>query len=238
MARLLMGRTVWCEEARTCPYMCGFNQTKHQEMELLRRIRRATRTNDLFFIHTASAELTIVVDDDLSDIVTTVEADGSRFRTAAYTTVLTGRELTLARVRPGSEAGFLRVTVEVPAGDGIVAYVDEDITAHGPLNDADLYTSGGKITADGLIGAKTRLNAGDDIIVSNSAGQLWAKSHRDVVAIAVAEGAWLEADRDIRVDAAGLQNLDALASRSVFVTGRYDPYNVRAVAPPSHITLK
>ena len=107
---------------------------------------------------------------DRTDTVVLVEpvnkANPSDVKVASKTRVdLAGGQLSVKTTKPGEKNGSVAITIELPAGSSLVAYLaHSSIEADGPLGECDLHMASGRARLDRIGALQASIAAGEAAI--------------------------------------------------------------------------
>ncbi|HET6706725.1 hypothetical protein [Amycolatopsis sp.] len=115
---------------------------------------------------TAGARIRVVASERTDTVVRVEPADPASktdVKVAERTKVeFTGGALSIKTTKPGARSGSVAVTIELPAGSGLVLNTAwTDVHADGPLGDCELNLASGQARLDRVAGLRANLAAGD-----------------------------------------------------------------------------
>jgi hypothetical protein len=122
----------------------------------------------------AGARMRIIAS-DRTDTVVRVEpvdrASRSHARVAGRTRVdFAGGRLSVKTTTPGDRYGSVAVTIELPAGSSLLAYLAHtSVHADGPLGDCELHLASGRVGLDRITALQATITAGE-VAIGHVAG--------------------------------------------------------------------
>ncbi|MEV6910872.1 DUF4097 family beta strand repeat-containing protein [Amycolatopsis sp. NPDC051071] len=141
---------------------------------------------------TAGAKVRIAASERSDTVVRVEPLDGTNktdVKVAEKTKVdFTDGELSIKTTKSGDKNGSVAITIEVPAGSGLVLNTGwTDVHAYGPLGDCELNTSSGQVQIDRVTALRGNLAAGG-IAIGHVAGDVAIEGGTAGVRIGEVEG--------------------------------------------------
>ena len=114
----------------------------------------------------AGAQVRVIASDRTDSVVLvepTNEANPSDVKVADKTKVdFAGGQLSVKTTVPGGKNGSVAITIDLPAGSSLVAYLAHSrVHADGPLSECELHVASGRVQLDRIDALQANISAGE-----------------------------------------------------------------------------
>jgi len=150
-------------------------------------------------VQVAGARVRVTASDRTDTVVLVEPINGGRrsVKVAAKTKVdFAGGQLSVKTPVPGDRNGSVAITIDLPAGSSLVAYLaHSSVQVDGPVGECELHMAKGRVQLDRIDGLEANISAGEVAV-----GHIAGRAEIDGAAIAVRIG---EVDGDVRIAGSG-----------------------------------
>jgi len=170
-------------------------------------------------VQVAGAQVRVTASDRTETVVLVEpinEADPSDVKVASRTKVdFAGGQLSVKTTVPGDKNGSVAITIDLPAGSSLVAYLAHSrVHADGPLSECELHVASGRVQLDRIDALQANIAAGE-AAVGHIAGRADIDGRAFAMRIGEAKGSvrFLSSNIEIGIGEGTAARVDATSER-------------------------